>query len=261
MGYWKEIKNNLINENNVIYIDAWKTNSSLEEGVTIALVDVHGDVIYLHDKADKDAEAQKIIQETSIKRKQKHFNLLSKYISKKVSCKKDKNNNYVLVTNDGVVLYNELNNVDYNKLKYHVGHSISIVYYENKETKEVCNISIECNDCNEVLYDVDFMSFDAMKIKYKRIMLFDIDALLTDYHLDSKTIPTEIYCYELRASDENLDCPFSLEKKAITNYCGTVLLKEPLNEVEKGNHIYIKDKIVYLVDGVNLEMFLHNYFF
>ena len=53
----------------------------------------------------------------------------------------------------------------FNKLKYHVGHSIEIVGYEysidktslypSDEDKEWENISIECLDCNEVLIDFE----------------------------------------------------------------------------------------------------------
>jgi len=42
----------------------------------------------------------------------------------------------------------------WNKLKDHTNHDITIVSYGNKTTG-IVNISIECNDCSEVLIDLD----------------------------------------------------------------------------------------------------------
>jgi hypothetical protein len=40
-------------------------------------------------------------------------------------------------------------NIEFNMLKEHVGHNISCVMYGDQ------NVSIECNDCNEVLHSID----------------------------------------------------------------------------------------------------------
>ena len=45
-------------------------------------------------------------------------------------------------------------NLEYMKLRTHTGHKITCVCYGDNNT-DPCNISIECEDCNEVLYSAD----------------------------------------------------------------------------------------------------------
>lgn len=46
-----------------------------------------------------------------------------------------------------------MNNLLYDKLLPHIGHSIVLACYGDTEDPD--NISIECEDCNEVLISVD----------------------------------------------------------------------------------------------------------
>ena len=41
----------------------------------------------------------------------------------------------------------------FDKLKEHLGHKITVVWYGEKS--DPVNISVECEDCNEVLVDYD----------------------------------------------------------------------------------------------------------
>ena len=43
--------------------------------------------------------------------------------------------------------------MDENKLLEHKGHSLTVATYGKRE--EVWNVSLECNDCNEVVWDKD----------------------------------------------------------------------------------------------------------
>lgn len=65
-GPWKEIRNDYVNEeDNAIYIDAWRTSNVNEEGKVIAKIDCDTkEVTYLDERARTDAYAQEIIQET-----------------------------------------------------------------------------------------------------------------------------------------------------------------------------------------------------
>lgn len=40
-------------------------------------------------------------------------------------------------------------------LKKHIGHAVSIIGYGQAGDTDFCNITIECEDCNEVLIDID----------------------------------------------------------------------------------------------------------
>lgn len=44
----------------------------------------------------------------------------------------------------------------YEDLRDHIGHHIEVVGYANPQTPEdVVNVSVECEDCSEVLLDYD----------------------------------------------------------------------------------------------------------
>lgn len=65
MSNWMEIRNNFCNEDEEkVYIDAWKTCDDNEEGEVIAKVDYKTkEVEYLNDEARTDKYAQEIIKE------------------------------------------------------------------------------------------------------------------------------------------------------------------------------------------------------
>lgn len=65
MSKWKEIKNSFIDEDeNVVCIDAWKTNDENEEGKVIAKVDITTkEVTYLDESAKTDRYAQEVIKD------------------------------------------------------------------------------------------------------------------------------------------------------------------------------------------------------
>jgi hypothetical protein len=46
------------------------------------------------------------------------------------------------------------NEMAFEILKSHIGHHVRVVSYDDDEG-EIYNVSIECEDCNEVLYDLD----------------------------------------------------------------------------------------------------------
>lgn len=66
MSKWKEIRNDYCNEEeDKVYIDAWKTSNGNEEGKVIAKVDYKTkEIEYLNNSARTDEYAQEIIKET-----------------------------------------------------------------------------------------------------------------------------------------------------------------------------------------------------
>ena len=65
---WSEIRNNYFDEDDrLVYIDAWLTDDSNEEGAVIAKVNVDTQKItYIDNDAKKDKYAQEIIREVFI---------------------------------------------------------------------------------------------------------------------------------------------------------------------------------------------------
>lgn len=54
------------------------------------------------------------------------------------------------------------NQIMFEKINDHFGHSIVIARYNgySKGKKVVANVAIECEDCNEVIYDIDNPSYE-----------------------------------------------------------------------------------------------------
>ena len=51
------------------------------------------------------------------------------------------------------------NTILWEELKKHIGHDVEIVCYGDKENPQ--NISLECNDCSEVIIDAELYTLAA----------------------------------------------------------------------------------------------------
>ncbi len=72
-SFWSEIRNSYVDDDNICYIDAWKSSDDNEEGSVIAYVDMNaGKVIYVNPLAVHDEYAQSIINETIANARELH---------------------------------------------------------------------------------------------------------------------------------------------------------------------------------------------
>ena len=71
------------------------------------------------------------------------------------------------------------------------------------------------------------MSYDAQKVTYQEVTIFDRPALFTECRIDRATVPEGVYRYELRHGDEDWGEPVELARSIFANYYGTVLTHEP----------------------------------
>ena len=71
------------------------------------------------------------------------------------------------------------------------------------------------------------MSYDAQKVTYQEVTIFDRPALFTECRIDRATVPEGVYRYELRHGDEDWGEPVELARGIFANYYGTVLTREP----------------------------------
>lgn len=71
------------------------------------------------------------------------------------------------------------------------------------------------------------MSYDAQKVTYQEVTIFDRPALFTECRVDRATVPEGVYRYELRHGDEDWGEPVELARGIFANYYGTVLTREP----------------------------------
>ena len=71
------------------------------------------------------------------------------------------------------------------------------------------------------------MSYDAQKVTYQEVAIFDRPALFTECRIDRATVPEGVYRYELRHGDEDWGEPVELSRSLMVNFYGTVLTREP----------------------------------
>ncbi len=71
------------------------------------------------------------------------------------------------------------------------------------------------------------MNYDAQKVTYQEVTIFDRPALFTECRIDRTTVPEGVYRYELRHGDEDWGEPVELSRNIVVNYYGTVLTREP----------------------------------
>ena len=71
------------------------------------------------------------------------------------------------------------------------------------------------------------MNYDAQKVTYQEVTIFDRPALFTECRIDQATVPEGVYRYELRHGDEDWGEPIELSRSLMVNFYGTVLTREP----------------------------------
>ena len=71
------------------------------------------------------------------------------------------------------------------------------------------------------------MNYDAQKVTYQEVTIFDRPALFTECRIDRATVPEGVYRYELRHGDADWGEPIELSRSLMVNFYGTVLTREP----------------------------------
>ena len=69
--------------------------------------------------------------------------------------------------------------------------------------------------------------YDADRLTYDEVTIFDRPALFTECRIDRATVPEGVYRYELRHGDADWGEPIELSRSLMVNFYGTVLTREP----------------------------------
>ena len=64
---WAEIRNDFIDDDGIIFIDAWRTMDDNEDGEVLATVTTDGRVEYMNEQAKKDKRVQEAVNEARYK--------------------------------------------------------------------------------------------------------------------------------------------------------------------------------------------------
>ena len=102
------------------------------------------------------------------------------------------------------------------------------------------------------------MSIDAAKEIYEHIELFGKPALFSNFRIDKGTVPQELYCYDLRGSDNDPGIPISLERSVAINHAGCIIIAENIDLSDKG-YIRIKGKLNFLGEHLSISDFCERY--
>ena len=102
------------------------------------------------------------------------------------------------------------------------------------------------------------MSIDAAKEIYEHIELFGKPALFSNFRIDKGTVPQELYCYDLRGSDNDPGIPISLERTVAINHAGCIIIAENIDLSDKG-YIRIKGKLNFLGEHLSISDFCERY--
>lgn len=78
----------------------------------------------------------------------------------------------------------------------------------------------------------DMEAVDVQKELFEEVELLGRTGYFTELHVDKKTVPEGMHCYELRHDEDN-GFPFSVEESASADYYGAVVLAEELDLGEK----------------------------
>lgn len=162
-----------------ISIDGYPDPEVSDEGTVIATATIthHGDIVvdWHHNGYRQNSDVLAILEEvkqtlTTLYVKaiaptydtkedpQTPFDFLRDFIGAEMEVVKISSGGYAIQTEDGEVLvssgFDKANPryVPAMRLKHHVGHKVTCVGYG---TSDIQNVSIECEDCDEVLFDID----------------------------------------------------------------------------------------------------------
>ena len=102
------------------------------------------------------------------------------------------------------------------------------------------------------------MNVDARKEEFEHIELFGKPALFINSRIDRATVPGNLYCYDLRGSDNDPGRPVTVENKVGVNHAGAVLTIEPVTIPEEG-YKRRRGKINSLGEHLNLPSFCEEY--
>lgn len=97
--------------------------------------------------------------------------------------------------------------------------------------------------------------FDARKEKYEVIQLDGITCAFTNARLDRSTIPSDLYCYEVRDTDCLEGLFAEIKPGVLVNHWGTILCKEAFPLDNQSSYIPKDIHAVFLGQSVSLKEF------
>ena len=99
------------------------------------------------------------------------------------------------------------------------------------------------------------MSIDARTERFEMVELFGKPALFTNSRIDRATVPENLYCYDIRGSDNDPGELSTVEPEVRVNHAGAVITAAPV-DFKGMDHRAIRDKINFLGNASTLTEYL-----
>lgn len=99
------------------------------------------------------------------------------------------------------------------------------------------------------------MKLNANEETYEMLEICGQTVLFTSARIDRKTIPNELYAYDLRHDDGCQGNICEIKPLVAVNHWGTIICKEPIEMNEHGYRLVAEEEYNYIGESVTLEDF------
>lgn len=96
---------------------------------------------------------------------------------------------------------------------------------------------------------------DAKKETFELAMLDAYPVLFTSARVDLKTVPKDLFCYDVRHDDDGQGIACEVKPHVLVNHWGTVLSKEEIPMEEDGSY-YPREDLDYSGESLTVEEYL-----
>lgn len=96
---------------------------------------------------------------------------------------------------------------------------------------------------------------DARKETFELAMLDEYPVLFTNARVDRKTVPEDLFCYDVRHDDEDQGIVCEVKPYVVVNHWGTILSKAEIPMEEDGSY-YPNEDMNYLGEISTVEKYL-----
>ncbi len=96
---------------------------------------------------------------------------------------------------------------------------------------------------------------DAGKETFELAMLDEYPVLFTSARIDRKTVPEDLFCYDVRHDDGGQGIACEVKPHVLVNHWGTILSKKEI-PIKKGGSYYPREDMDYLGESLTVDDYM-----
>lgn len=85
-------------------------------------------------------------------------------------------------------------------------------------------------------------AFSVSEERYQEVTLFEVPALFSNGRVERSQLPPDLFCYDLRGSDDNPGNPICVGDRVVVNHAGSVITAIPIPVPESG-HLWLGEEL------------------